>query len=196
MWPWEHFAAGYIAYSLSSRILGDRVPTHLDASAVLVGSQFPDLIDKPGSWLFGLLPSGVSLAHSVFVSVPVTIFVIIESRRRNQTAAGLAFSTGYLSHLPGDALYGTITRGAPPSYRVFLWPIAPKTTNPPGGFLTNVRYYLDIYQSMRNHPNVVWFVVFEVLFLSTAFLLWIADGKPGVALLRDQFRDRWTTKSR
>jgi hypothetical protein len=167
----------------------------VDAYAVLVGSQFPDLIDKPGSWLFDILPSGVSLAHSVFIAVPVTTLVIIESRRRNQTAAGLAFSTGYLSHLPSDALYGTIARGSPPSYRVFLWPIAPKTTSSPGGFLTNVRYYFDMYQSMRNHPNVVWFVVFEVLFLSTAIVLWIADGKPGIGLLRDRFWSKWTTKS-
>lgn len=180
MFPWEHLALGYLVYSLSARVLGFRPPDRAALFAVLLGSQFPDLVDKPASWLFNVFPSGVSVAHSVFVAVTLTLAVVVVAARYDRTDIGLAFGTGYLLHLPADAAYRTIVRGLPPDYRVFLWPVAPKHPEPPGGFLVNVEYYISNYPELFDTVNGVRFLGFEALLLGGALLLWIADGMPGI----------------
>ena len=47
MWPWEHLAIGYLAYSLLGRLAWRRPPTVGTAITVAFGTQFPDLVDKP-----------------------------------------------------------------------------------------------------------------------------------------------------
>lgn len=189
MWPWEHFAVGYLVYSLAVRLLRQRTPSGVEFAAVLFGSQFADLVDKPASWLFHVFPSGVSVAHSVFVAVPLTAGIALVCRRVGYSEVGAAFGVSYLLHLPSDALYGTVTRGAPPSYRVFLWPVAPKSTSVPGGFLTNVGYLFDGYRTLLlTDPQTAWFLVFEVVLVSATVLLWLADGTPGLAVVDDRLR--------
>jgi len=184
MFPWEHFAVGYVAYSLSARVLGYRAPSLGVLLAVLFGSQFPDLVDKPASWLFGVFPTGVSVAHSVFVAVTLVAVVVAVTKRVGRANVGAAFGVGYLLHLPADAVHRTIVRGLQPDFRVFLWPIASKQPSPPEGFLASVEFYLSNYPALLASPNTLRFIGFEVALLGTALLLWISDGAPGIPRAR------------
>lgn len=110
MFPWEHAAVGYILVSLWARVTGRRLDGWA-ALAVLVGTQFPDLVDKPLAWSFGVLPSGISMAHSILVSVPVSIVVVAVARRYGAATVGVAFALGYLSHIPADLLFNGFSSG-------------------------------------------------------------------------------------
>lgn len=57
MWPWGHVGAGYLVYTLLRRHTGER-PAGAAVLALAVGTQFPDLVDKPLGWTVGLLPGG------------------------------------------------------------------------------------------------------------------------------------------
>jgi hypothetical protein len=180
MFPWEHLAVGYVFYSVGVRVLDARPPDWVAAAAVLLGSQFPDLVDKPASWLFDVFPTGVSVAHSVFVAVPVAVAVAVFARQLGRTDAGLAFGTSYLLHLPADALYGAILRGRPSEFSVFLWPVDSKETHAPGGFLVNVEHYLSRYPEFFTNADALRFLGFELLLLGLALALWVLDGTPGL----------------
>jgi len=71
MWPWGHLAVGYVAFSVFVRFRLGRQPSGHAALALAVATQLPDLIDKPLAWQFGLLSSGISVAHSILVGVPL-----------------------------------------------------------------------------------------------------------------------------
>ncbi|MFC6724741.1 metal-dependent hydrolase, partial [Halobium palmae] len=77
MWPWEHVAVGYIAYSLLSRTPVARRPGRRESVAVVLGALGPDLIDKPLSWGLGLFADGYSMGHSVFFAVPLALAAVV-----------------------------------------------------------------------------------------------------------------------
>lgn len=182
MWPWEHFAVGYIVVSLLGRRRARRVDDRLFA-AVLFGSQFPDLVDKPLAWTFSVLPSGTTLAHSVFVAVPLSLVVLAWGRGRGDRRLAVAFVVPYLCHLPGDALYAALTVGGQPSFDALLWPLVPKA---PGGesagLIGETLYYLGRYQTFLARPEAVRYLLLETGLLGTALALWVGDGRPGLGL--------------
>jgi hypothetical protein len=192
MWPWEHLAVGYVLVSLAARARGVRID---DATlyALAVGTQFPDLVDKPLAWTFEVLPSGTTLAHSVFFAVPLSAVVVAVARNARDgrwRRPGAAFVLGYLAHLPGDMLYGTVTTGRAPSVGVVLWPLVEKTGTGSGGFLTHVVHFLARYRQFlaSGSGEAVGYLLGEVLLLSAAGILWVADGTPGVRFLRNRVR--------
>ena len=69
--PLGHAAFGYVLYSLYTRLHLNHPPQGLAALALAFGTQFPDLIDKPLTWTFAVLPYGRSFAHSLFTLVPL-----------------------------------------------------------------------------------------------------------------------------
>jgi hypothetical protein len=189
VWPWEHLAVGYIAVSLAVRIGGRRVDDEM-VLAILLGSQLPDLIDKPLAWTLAVLPSGTTLAHSVFVAVPLSALVIGLGRRRGYGHVGLAFALAYLLHLPGDALYGTMTVGSPPSVDAILWPLVPKSAgSDPAGLFSETLYYVGRYRAFLGQPEAVRYLLLESVLLLTALALWLRDRRPGSGLL-----GRWTAR--
>ncbi len=112
MWPLGHAAVGYLLYTLATRARFDRPPTALALCALLVGTQFPDLVDKPLAWYVGVLPTGRTLAHSLLVLIPVSLVVLALARRYDRTELGFAFVLGALSHAVVDvipALWGAAT---------------------------------------------------------------------------------------
>lgn len=191
MLPWDHLAIGYIAYSLLLRLLGDR-PTDEGWLAVVIGSQFPDLIDKPLSWTVSALPSGTSLAHSLLVAVPsVTILTVLAARYgRGRTAVG--FGVAYLLHLPADLLYGPLIRGnlTRLDYGVLLWPLVSQPVGQTSdGLLTTTLYYLSRYYVYLQSPEAIVYVLLEVALIGGALWLWIVDGRPGLSYFTAR-RDR------
>jgi hypothetical protein len=181
MWPWEHLAVGYVVCSCYFRLRGCR-PDAAAALAVAFGTQFPDLVDKPLAWVFGLLPGGVSLAHSVLVAPVVAGVVVLAARRRARGPAGEAFALGYLSHLPADLLYPLLVGGSPVP-RAFLWPLVVVPDDPSGSLLATVLAFADRSLAVVTAPGGARYVVFEALLLVAALALWTADGTPGGAVL-------------
>ena len=174
MWPWTHLAFGYLLVSLLWRLRANRV-TGAVAVAAALGTQFPDLVDKPLAWGLGVLPAGRSLAHSVLTAAAVSAVVLYVAARRDRRAPALAFVVGYGSHLAGDTIPKLPTSDFE-SLTFLLWPLLP----------------LPEYDGAE--PVVA--NLSEVVAAPTAFLLaspsrlallalvlavWWADGFPGAA---------------
>lgn len=192
MWPWEHLAIGYLLYSATSRVGYDRAPSDHEAVVLAVGTQFPDLIDKPGSWVFGVLPSGTSVAHSVFTAVAVTLVGLGLARRSGIPELGVAFGIGYLSHLFGDVFYSVLLGGRP-AFGAVLWPFGPAYAGNSRGILERVAGFFMKYADYLLSPVGLGYLLAEVAFLAAAVAVWTADGNPGTALFRHVWRKtrRW-----
>ena len=173
MWPWGHLAAGYLLYTAYSR-LGDGATLQGPAVvAVAVGTQLPDLVDKPLAWTFALLPSGRSLAHSLFAATVAIAVVGWYARRRGDSEIGSAFAIGYLSHLVTDGI-GPFLAGDYAKLTYLGWPLLP----PPDygverGFVAHLaRLDLSSLGSV------------QVLLAAFVVLLWYRDGAPGLGTAR------------
>lgn len=193
MWPWEHAVIGYVAYSIGIHLLWQRSPTGWEAITVVFASVFPDLIDKPLAWEFGVFPSGYGIAHSVFFAVPTTAVVFAVTAALDRREIGAAFATGYLLHLPADIIPHYILDGHLPLSRV-LWPIATTESSYPDGFTgTFWTYFTDSAADLLSGPPGLYVLIVGGMMLFSA-LLWVYDGMPGVRepvlYLRDRVRNR------
>jgi len=184
MWPWEHAALGYLVLSVVLRVLWRRPPDDATTLAVLLGTQFPDLLDKPLGWVFEVFPSGISVGHSVFVASGVCLTVTAIGIRFGRSRAALAFSLGYLSHLPADIIYPALTGGQMrPS--IVLWPFVVSDARGGTPALSFARLLFDNFlELLFAGPAISGFLVLEVLFLGAALAVWLFDGRPGIPPFR------------
>jgi len=181
MWPWEHLAVGYLCYSLFLRLTAQDRPRTGDVVAVAVGSQFPDLIDKPLGWGTTLLPSGTSLAHSLLFAVPIAVFVVVLAWALDRMSIGFGFSIAYLAHLPGDVLYPAMI-GGEPKLSFLLWPLVPVNSSPPVAVVGRVNELAMEFIEVLATPAGYRFLMLEALLLGLTVLLWRADGLPVLEL--------------
>jgi hypothetical protein len=182
MWPWEHAAVAYLAYSLSVRAVTGRAPRGWPVLALAVGSQFPDLIDKPAEWVFAVLPS-TGLAHSVFTAIPLTLVLLAVGYRRGWFGVSVGFSVGYLLHLPGDVFYDVIL-GSEPSYDKVLWPLVSGDVQSNVDLLALLTRFFDRYAEFILSPAGLPYLLGEVALVGGAVVLWLIDGRPGLGVLR------------
>lgn len=124
MWPWGHAATGYLSYLIITR-RSPRLPLALFL-ALGIGTQFPDLIDKPLAWTVSLLPTGRTLAHSLltFTALALLSETLTSPRRRLMTRA---FLVGYAAHILGDAIQPLLT-GEITKLTWLFWPVFPSPT--------------------------------------------------------------------
>ena len=168
MLPWGHLAVGYVTYSLVERVGRGRAPGGAAVLWLAIGTQFPDLIDKPLAWWFGLIPSGRMVAHSLLVALPVIVVVARYAYRRDRPRDGFAFAIGYVTHLLGDSI-GLLLGGAYWRTRFLVWPLVPP-----------IDY--EIQESVLAHlADVEPSALLPVVPIA---LLWLYDGRPGLAELR------------
>lgn len=179
MLPWGHLAVGYLLYSPLVHAWQRRRPEGVAVVVLAVATQLPDLIDKPLSWQFGLFPQGYSVAHSVFVAVPVGLTVLAVAARRGRPTVGVAFTVGYWSHLAADVFIAALFRNPYALDRV-LWPLVTlpsyEHSTPP---VQRVLGYILAYAEavLASGDLTLLFVYFGPVF--AAFFLWLADGAPG-----------------
>lgn len=180
MWPWSHAAVGYLCYSISTRLVGHR-PTAGPTVAVLFGTLLPDLVDKPLSWVFGLVPQGYAVAHSVTLAVPLGIAAFVLARRRGRRPLGIAFVVGYWSHLLGDVLFGVL-RSNPHAFGRVLWPIV---TLPPYDrpVFARLGEYVSVFTGFQSTDDAM-IVILGASVVYVTFGVWIVDGRPGLAPIR------------
>ncbi|PSP69797.1 metal-dependent hydrolase [Halobacteriales archaeon QH_6_68_27] len=173
MWPWGHLAAGYLVYTAYTRLhIGDP-PADVPALVALLGTQLPDLVDKPLAWSLAVLPTGRSLGHSLVVGAVVLPVAWALAARRDARPLAAALSVGWLSHLLGDALYPLVD-GEFAHVAFLAWPLLPLPA-------------YEVEASFAAHfallsPSPT--LAFELALVALASLAWHADGYPGLATVR------------
>jgi len=172
MWPWGHAAVGYLVYSLVVRSRGE-TPGGLAVLALGVGTQFPDLVDKPFGWTLGILPGGRSLAHSLLTFALVTAVLVYITRRSRHRRLTFAFSVGYLTHTLSDGLAAAVD-GAYGDLSYLLWPLLPMPA-----YETEQTFVAHFAQLSLDS----WLAV-EGGLIVLAIVLWQLDGRPGLATVR------------
>ncbi|MDB9281676.1 metal-dependent hydrolase [Halorubrum ezzemoulense] len=163
MFPLGHLAVAYLSYVVYAAATTHRLPARLALIPVAVGSQFPDLVDKPLAYV-GVLTSGRSLAHSVFtfaVCSVVVWWVAIRLRGywrpdslpdRLRSVTPVAFAVGYVSHLGGDS-YHSLLIGDVWSARFLVYPIYDLPRSPASDIAPWTRMF-RIYREMGTHPQL------------------------------------------
>lgn len=127
MRPIEHlivalcFVGGYVG------LTAKRLPSLEIAAVTFVGSQFPDIIDKPLALEVGVLPTGRVGMHSLPIAVPVWAGVIFYGWKTGKTRAGVAFVIAYASHLLADNYVALIVGRIPSD---LFWPLTPPVPRP------------------------------------------------------------------
>ena len=177
MLPWEHAAVGYLAYSLLVHACYRRSPDGVETVAVVIGSQFPDLVDKPLAWQFGVVESGYAVGHSVFVAVPVAVAAGALARARGRAGAALAFAVGYLAHLPGDVVPDYLREGRLPT-EVVLWPVRTGPPNPRQPVVPHALAIFEEYARTLASPDPPTYLLVQFGFVALTALLWLYDGAP------------------
>lgn len=129
MWPWEHAAAGFLVLSVLTLVWMQRWPVRTETLVILFTTQLLDLVDKPLSWTFGVLPSGHSFAHSLLTAIVLIVLVRALAHRYSRPGITPAFGVGYVIHLITDlplaVLYGDF-----PEATFILWPLLYAPTYP------------------------------------------------------------------
>lgn len=168
MLPWGHVAVGYLCYSLGVRIRYHRPPQAGAVVALVVGTQLPDLIDKPLATWFGILPSGRSLGHSLLFVVVLGVAIWWIGQRRDRLPEGVALLIGHVTHIVVDAL-PALVGGRWQELGHLLWPLTPVYRYPGELERDMVGYLLTELLTVR--IDTILFVV--------AGVVWIIDGAPG-----------------
>lgn len=184
MWPWEHAAVAYLAYSLLVRVRRGRPPTGAEALTLAVASVVPDLIDKPLAWEFGVFDAGYGIAHSALVAVPVSAAAVYGSRFYDRLPVAAAFATGWLLHLPGDLFVGYVHEGYVPFARV-LWPVRSVEATYNQGFSGTLVEYLSGYVSNLVSGSLGPAAVAGLAAFAVCLLVWLRDGAPGLREIID-----------
>ncbi|MFC7202638.1 metal-dependent hydrolase [Haloferax namakaokahaiae] len=162
MFPIGHLALGYLSAALVRTGRGHRLPDQWVLVAALLGSQLPDLIDKPLAY-YDVLVSGRSLGHSLFFVLPVLTVVFFAGRRAGYGEYALAFVVGTLSHFLGDT-YRLALAGDWESLTFLLWPVFPATVYPSDGIPPWIRV-IDSIGQPQHHV--------EYALAALAFTLWM-----------------------
>lgn len=171
MWLLGHAAAGYLCYSFATRTWLERTPGHLAVLVLLVGTQFPDLIDKPLAWYVGVLPTGRTLTHSLLVLVPLSVSVLVLTRRAARGEYGDAFVVGALSHVVFDALPALWSAT---SLNFLLWP-----TLPLGPHESGAPSLVELVTESVGEP----YFLLQFGLAAVALVYWRRDGYPGLGVL-------------
>jgi hypothetical protein len=173
VFPPGHVAAGYLLYSLLRRLRGGRVPDDLlVVLALAVGTQMPDLIDKPLAYATTILPYGRSLGHSGVLTLVVLAAALVLARTYGP--APVAFAVGWASHLAADAV-GIVIEGSWAHLWYYLgWPLFPlPEVEHHDGF---IEYLLSLDATLL--------LSLELALVVLALALWIRDGRPGLRDLK------------
>jgi len=139
MWPWGHLAVGYLGFLAYTQLTArDWQANHLAGAMVaIVATQLPDLIDKPLAWSFHLLPSGRSLAHSLFAVAFFSVVFWWGVRKYDRGYLTVPFFIGYLSHPIADG-WTHLLAGSWSKVTYFLYPLTPAPVyENEGGFISH-----------------------------------------------------------
>jgi hypothetical protein len=154
VFPIGHATFGYLLYALFAWTTRHRLPYGTTLAALLVGTQFPDIVDKPLAFV-GVLPSGRALGHSLFFTAGVFLLLWRLSRRYDCSHLAVAFGFGHLSHIVGDIVVMDFSRpGAVSDLSFLLYPVLPAPLYASDNVAPWVRV-LRYYQSPELTPGLL-----------------------------------------
>jgi len=184
MWPWEHVAFGYLLVSLYSHVVRGKSPDGRLALAAGLGALFPDLVDKPLSWTFGVFPSGYAVAHSVFVFPTLAVALWLAARRRGAAPLAVGFLVGHASHLVGDVVY-PFALGDELAVSAVLWPVVVSPASPTeAGLVARTLFYLRSWIVRLWALELGPLLLFELALAGVVAAVWLYDGAPVLAECR------------
>jgi len=102
MRPIEHFIVALFFIGPYILVRTRRLPSLELGGVTFVGSQFPDLIDKPLALQLQLLPTGRVFMHSLPFAIPVWFLVLAYGWKTNRLRGGIVFVIAHASHLLAD----------------------------------------------------------------------------------------------
>jgi len=176
--PIGHVLVAYLVWTGYSHLRYRRSPTTPEVWLVGVGSQLPDIVDKPLAWWLGVLPSGRSLGHSLLTAAVLVLVLrrVVPSERRSLVAP---LAVSLVGHDLVDAI-APISRGEFGYLAYLLWPIVDLPAyDPPPPLLSAIGESL-----LRGISGP------DVLVIAAVVVVWIADGYPGLPRRRTAESDR------
>ena len=130
MLPIERFLVALLPITTYIIVRDRQLPTPKLVGLIFVGSQFPDLVDKPLAHVLHLLPSGRVFMHSLPFALPIAAIAIGYGWWTDRPRLGTGFAFAYLSHLVADN-YRTLRPPEPHISPDLLWPFRQPITRPP-----------------------------------------------------------------
>jgi len=129
MTPLEHVLIALIPVTGVVLAIDRRLPSRALVTVVVVGAQFPDLVDKPLAHSLHVIPSGRVFMHSLPIAVPVVALAVAYAVRTDRLGLGLGYGFGHLSHLIADNYHRStlVPPSLPPD---LLWPFVEPTPRP------------------------------------------------------------------
>jgi len=127
MLPIEHFIVAALPLGAYILLRDRQLPTPRVTALIFVGSQFPDLVDKPLAHQFGLIPSGRVFLHSLPIAVSFLAFVLYYGWRTERPRLSGVFAVAHLSHLLADN-YQPLLDSPPTVSPDLLWPLTRPVT--------------------------------------------------------------------
>ena len=119
--PLEHFIVAVLPVALFVLGRDRRMPQPRLLAVVFLGSQFPDLVDKPLAHEVMVLPSGRVFLHSLPFAIPITLVVLGYGWRTGRLRYAGAFVFAYATHVVADT-YTTLLDADPAISPDLLWP--------------------------------------------------------------------------
>jgi len=181
MIPPAHAGLGYFVYSLWTRLSDRKPPAHIPTFLLLLGTQIPDIVDKPLYVLFGVY-HGRAIMHSFLVVVPVGVLAVSVADRYGQRRSGTAFTIGMFTHLLSDAAV-SVYRGKTHELGFLAWPLTSPPVYSAPNPLDHLWWLLRDLRSLLHRPPSQLFgdlLFLELLFSVGVFMLWMWDGQPVV----------------
>lgn len=184
MLPWGHVAVGYLLYSGYRRGRYGVSPRAVPAIAVMIGTQFPDIVDKPLAWTFGVLTHGRSFAHSLLTAAIVLAVLWQIAKAYDHEATVAAFGLGYVSHSIVDVLFYYPDLQLE-NVRFLVWPLL--ALPDPVRDYQLLRYLLSLTLTPK--------MSFQIALFGLAAIVWWLDGRPGLELAWTQITRPFTRPS-
>lgn len=192
MWPWAHLALGYLVYVGYTHVRRVQVPSGWSVVFLGIGTQFPDVVDKPLAYWWAVFPEGRSFAHSVLVVVPICVAVLYVARYLNRSADGTAFAIGYGSHPVGDALPVVLT-GEWDALTFLAWPILPVPDYEAESFAHHSQQFAEAMDGLTFERLLTGWndqFVLQAWLTILVVVLWFHHGVPPLSRIRDALAAR------
>ena len=122
MLPHEHFLVAALPIFGYILLRHRRLPSKAMTFVVFVGSQFPDIIDKPLAHSAGFLPSGRVFMHSLPFAVPIAIGILAYGFKTDRPHLSIGFVWAYAAHIVADWYPLFLNGQLPPN---LFWPFMP-----------------------------------------------------------------------
>ena len=158
-----------MVWSGTTRISLNRPPNDREVWVLCLGTQLPDLIDKPLTWTVGILPAGRSLGHSLLTVAALFALLYVTAERRNVRTFAVAFGVGHLSHSLADA-YRPLVEGRYGDLGYLLWPVFEGPADGPGRSIVGHLRGLTVDS----------FLGYQSWIVAVLLALWLYDGTPGL----------------